>query len=136
MVTLSPMRVAPVCDVGDQLQLICTASVEFIRWSIMVVNDQGIAEEITANINSGDTSQQMSQRIINSTTFTFMRSSAQNRSLVSTLSIDSVSTGLNETLVRCREVGGSMTSASTTIHIIGGINSKFNPRLSIVSPIS
>ena len=62
MVTLSPMWVAPVCDVGDPLQLTCTASVEFIRWNIiMVVNDQGISEEITANINSGDTSQQISQ---------------------------------------------------------------------------
>ena len=117
MVTMSPMSVAPVCDVGDPLQLICTASVEFIRWSIMVVNDQGIIEEITVNINSGDTSQQMSQRLVNSTTFIFMRSSAQNRPLVSTLSIDSVSTGLNGTVVHCVEVGGSMASASTTIQI-------------------
>ena len=118
MVTLSPMMVAPVCDVGDPLQLTCTASVEFIRWSIMVVNDQGIAEEITANINSRDIYQQMSQPLVNSTTFTFMRTSAQNGPLVSMLSIDSVNIGLNGTVARCMEVGGSMTSASTTIQII------------------
>ena len=117
MVTLSPMSKISVCDVGDPLQLTCTASVEFIRWNITVVNDQGISEEITANINSGDTSQQMSQRIVNSTTFTFIRSSAQNQPLVSTLSIDSVSTGLNETVVHCLEIGGSMASASATIQI-------------------
>ena len=138
MVTLSPMSVAPVCDVGDPLQLTCAASVEFIRWNITVVNDQGITEEITVNSNSGDTSQQISQRVINSTTFTFMRSSAQNGPLISTLSIDSVSIGLNGTVVRCVEVGGSMlSSASTTIHIIGGINSELiNARLSVVSPLS
>ena len=118
MVTLSPMSVAPVCDVGDPLQLTCTASVEFIRWNITVVNDQGITEEITVNINSGDTSQQMSQRIINSTIFTFMRTSTRFASpLVSTLSIDSVSIDLNGTVIRCMEVGGSMASASTTIQI-------------------
>ena len=116
-VTLSPMMVAPVCRVGDLLQLTCTASVEFIRWSIMLVNDWGMLEDITANINSRDSSQQMSQREVNSTTFTFMRSSAQYGSLNSTLSIDSVSIGLNRTIVQCIEVGGSMTSASTTIHI-------------------
>ena len=93
----------------------------------------------TVNSNSGDTSQQISQRVINSTTFTFMRSSAQNGPLISTLSIDSVSIGLNGTVVRCVEVGGSMlSSASTIIHIIGGINSELiNARLScIVSPLS
>jgi hypothetical protein len=114
-VTISPMMVAPVCDVGDPVNLTCMASVEFIRWSIMVVNDQGITEEITANSNSRDSSQQMSQRVVNSTTFTFIRSSAQNRPLVSTLSIDSVSAGLNGTEVCCVEVGGSMASALSAI---------------------
>ena len=57
----------------------------------------------------------MSQRIVNSTTFTFMRSSAQNKSLVSTLSI---SAGLNGTVVQCIEVRDSVTSASTTINVI------------------
>ena len=56
VVTLSPVTVAPVCRVGDPLQLTCTASVQFIRWNIMVVNDQGIEEEITVSRNSRDNS--------------------------------------------------------------------------------
>ena len=52
MLILSPMMVAPVCHVGDPLQLTCTASVEFIRWSIVVVNEHGRDEEFTAFINS------------------------------------------------------------------------------------
>ena len=80
MVTLSPMMVAPVCRVGDPLQITCTASVEFIRWSIVVVNEQGMEEEITAIRNSLDPSSSPTERIINSTTLTFTRTSAQGTS--------------------------------------------------------
>ena len=112
------MTVAPVCHVGDQLNLTCTASVDFLEWSISLVNEQGILEEITAYSNSRDTSQQVPPIRVNSTMLTFTRSSAQgDLPLISTLSIDSVSIGLNGTVVYCMEVGGSMTSASTTIQI-------------------
>ena len=83
-----------------------------------MINEQGIEEELTANINSRDPAQQMTQQVVNSTTFTFMRSSAQNGPLICTLSIDSVSAGLYGTLVHCLEIGGSMASTSTTIDII------------------
>ena len=66
MLTLSPMMVAPVCRVGDPLQITCTASVDFIRWSILVVNEHGMNEEITAIRNSLDPLPPI-QRIINST---------------------------------------------------------------------
>ena len=56
MLTLSPMMVAPVCRVGDPLQITCTALVEFIRWSFVVVNEHGIEEEITVSRNSRDPS--------------------------------------------------------------------------------
>jgi hypothetical protein len=52
------MNVAPVCRVGDPLQLTCTASdsIEFIRWSIVVINEQGMEEEdITVSRNSIET---------------------------------------------------------------------------------
>ena len=52
--TLSPMTVVPVCHVGDQLTLTCNASVQFIRWSIRLVNEQGTLEDITALSNSID----------------------------------------------------------------------------------
>ena len=59
-------------------------------------------EEIS---NSRDGSQLLTQRIINSTTYIFMRSSAQFASpLISTLSNDSVSIGLNGTVVHCMDV--------------------------------
>ena len=116
MLTLSPMMVAPVCHIGEPLQLTCTASVQFIKWSILRVNDQGTHTE--AQINSRDANQ-MSQIEINSTTFIFTRYSAQGASpLVTRLSIDSVSIGLNGTIVLCSDVANPMTSALTTIQII------------------
>ena len=119
MVTLSPMTVAPVCRVGDPLQITCTASVEFIRWSIVVVNEQGMDDEITTFSNSRDPSQQVTPVVVNSTTFTFMRTSAQGvLPLINTLYINSVSIGLNGTVVSCMDVANPMISASTTIYII------------------
>ena len=108
------------CHVGDPLGITCRASVQFIRWSILQVNEQGSLEMVTtdADINSRDTNQ-ISQRVVNSATFTFMRSSAQRAlPLISTSSIDSINIGLNGTVVRCADVGDPMTSASTTIQII------------------
>ena len=123
MVILSPMMVALVCRVGDPLQLTCTAPVEFIRWSIVVVNEHGMEEEITAIRNSIDLSPEPKERIINSTTFTFSRTSAEDVSpLISTLSIDSVGISLNGTVVNCMDANNPMTSNSTTIQIIGTIS--------------
>ena len=109
------------CRVGDSLQLTCTAeSVQFIRWNILQDNEQGILEQVVnVQINARDISMQMSEREVDSTTLTFMRVSAQFATpLVTTLSIDSVSIGLNGTVVRCSDVANPMLSASTTIQII------------------
>ena len=128
MLTLSPVLVAPVCHVGDPLQLSCTSSVQFIRWSILQPNEQEVLVEAinSVQINSVDANQ-MSQRAMNSATFTFMRISTQGASpLISTLSIDSVSIGLNGTVVHCSDVANPMTSASTTIQIIDTSQGEFN----------
>ena len=112
MLTLSPMVVAPMCCVGDPLQLTCTPSIEFIKWSILYIT----AVQINAN--------QFKHIKDHNTTFTFTRSSAQHASsLISTLSIDSVSFGLNGTVVQCMYVTNPTTSASTTIQVIGISNS-------------
>ena len=92
MLSLSPMTVAPVCHVGDPLQLTCTASVRSLRWSILQVNDQGILVHVINSvlIESSD-GNQMKRRVApsNSAIFTFMRSSDQQAlPLISTLSID------------------------------------------------
>ena len=125
MVTLSPMTVASVCHVGDPLNLTCTASVEFISWSFTVVTEQGRDEEITMFSTSRATSNQSMPIVVNSTTFTLIRNSAQRvLPLISTLSIDSVSIGLNGTVLNCSDPGNSTMSASTTIQIIDSSNSE------------
>ena len=112
--------VAPVCRIGDPLRITCTASVEFIRWNILELNEHGILEEITnsVQINSRDP-YQMSQRVVKFATFTFMRNSAEDTTpLISTLSIDSVNISLNGTIVRCSDiVANPMISVSTAIYI-------------------
>ena len=115
-VTLSPMMVAPVCHVGDCLNLTCTASVEFITWSFRVVDEQGGDEEITIFSSTSDLSM---PTVVNSTTFTLIRNSPQSvLPLIVTLSIDSVGISLNGTVVNCIDTRNSMISASTTIQII------------------
>ena len=117
MLTLSPMTVAPVCRVGDGLNLTCTASVEFISWSINEQGSQGDGE-FTSFITSRATTNQSKQIVVNSAMLTFVRNSADGvLPLISTLSIDSVSIGLNGTVVNCTDTRNS-TSASTTIQII------------------
>ena len=123
LVTLSPMSVAPVCPTGDPLQLTCTASIEFQRWNILRANEQGTLVDIinySEIINSRDPIQMRDTPLpMSSATITYSRTSAQGASpLVSTLSIDSVSIGLNGTVIRCSDVSNPMSLASTTIIII------------------
>ena len=124
------MMVAPVCHVGDPLRLTCTATyfIQFLQWSIMVVDDQGRLEEVTAFSNSRDNTQQLTRITVNSTTFTFIRISAQGATpLISTLSIDSVNIGLNGTVVHCVDAAvNSSTLASTTLQIIDASKSGLN----------
>ena len=121
-VTLSPVTVAPVCQVGDQLELTCNNNETVIKWSFTVNNDQlrrtGLLE-YPRFINTEDESQQISEVTVNSTIFTFMRISARGSlPMISTLVINSVSRNLNGTVVHCTDVGTS-TTASTTIHLFG-----------------
>ena len=90
-----------------------------------MVNEHGRDEEITAFSNSRDPADQMTEESVNSTTFTFMRTSAQFASpQISTLSIDSVSSGLNGTVVNCMDVYNPVSSTST-IQVIGISHSEF-----------
>jgi hypothetical protein len=50
--------------------------VEFIRWSFVVINEQGMEEEITVSRNSRAASPPPIEIVINSTKFTFSRISA------------------------------------------------------------
>jgi hypothetical protein len=122
--TLSPMMVAPVCRVGDPLQLTCTASIESgIKWNIFQDNVQIVSDVL---ITTGSTNNQRTPITVNSVTLTFMRTSTQGASpLVSTLSIDSVSINFNGTVIRCLDLSDPMTSAGTTIQIINTSQSEF-----------
>ena len=123
------MTVAPVCRVGDPLNLTCTSSIRFITWSISGprVDEQGDLENVINDepLNSEDTLQMPRPVMISLATFTFMRISAQGElPLVTTLLIDSVSLGLNGTVVRCMDGRNQLQGenklmpASTTIQII------------------
>ena len=115
------MTVAPVCHVGDPLQIICTASTEFLEWNIRtrVINEHGRLEEIAAFINSRDEAHESMSLVVNGSSFTFMRISARSGiPLIATLSIDSVSIGLNGMVVRCSYAVNTSTSASTIIQIM------------------
>ena len=113
------MTVAPVYQVGDELNLTCTASVDFIHWSINYEQGSQADGEFTTFITSRATTNQSKQIIVNSAIFSFVRNLVPGASLlISTLSIDSVSIGLNGTVVHCRDASNPMTSASTTIQIM------------------
>jgi hypothetical protein len=139
MQTISPTTVAPVCGVGDPLNLICTASIQFISWSVLRVNEQGILERVFFDepLNSEDLLQ-MPQPIVNSlATFTFSRTSAQAElPLITMLSIDSVSIGLNGTVVNCMDGRSQLQEenklipASTIIQIIDTTQSELTYQLS------
>ena len=97
------MLVAPVC-LGDQVNLTCTASVDSIEWRFTVVNEQGRHEPFTTFSTSRGPSLQSAPIVVNSTTFTLMRGSGErDLPLISTLSIDPVSIGLNGTVVNCTD---------------------------------
>jgi hypothetical protein len=113
------MSVAPVCRIGDPLQLTCKASVANIQWSFTVVNEHGMDETVTSFSMAGALSNQTMLIEVNSTTFTLIRNSSQNiLPLIVTLSINSVIAGLNGTIVSCINEANSSLSASTTIQII------------------
>ena len=117
-VFLSPMAVAPVCQFEDPLLLTCSTNGTILRWIFTVRNYQGRLQEYPRFVSQDGTQQtQESEITVNSTIFTFMRTSAQGRTpLISTLEINSVNSELNGTVVNCEDVGTSMT-ASTTVRI-------------------
>ena len=118
--TLFPTSVASVCSVGDPLQLTCTAPVESgIKWNIFQI----VGEVV---ITIGSAKNQTTLATVNSVMFTFTKVSDPGASpLVSTLSIDSVSIGLNGTVVNCSDLSDSTTSAATIIQIIDTHQSEF-----------
>ena len=115
VVEISPSGVAPVCQVGDQLELTCSVTGAFLRWQFTVILEDGTARTFMPDVTAGGSSGVPSPRMANSTSFTFSRLSTQP--LTSRMTINPVSEGLNGVQVNCVDVETS-ESATTTIRIV------------------
>ena len=116
MVEISPSEVAPVCQVGDQLELTCSVTGRLLRWEFTVGLENGAPMTFMPAITSGGTSGVPLPVMVNSTTFTFSRLSTQP--LTSTMMINLVGEGLNGVQVSCVDIEASESAATTTIFII------------------
>ena len=112
---LSPSVVAPVCQVGGQLELTCTITGMYLRW---VVFNNTSYTRLIPSIGSGATLQPFT---INSTTFTFSRLSGLNvLPLKSRLTISPVTASLNGSVMTCGDIE-TQEMSSTTIYIVNGM---------------
>ena len=122
VVEISPSEIAPICQAGDQRKLTCSTSGVLQTWKFTAISESGAAMTFTRTVSSGGSTGVDSQPlIINSTLmFTFSRLSCQGSlPLISRMTIDPVTEGLNGTRVNCLD-GITSESATTTLHIIGG----------------
>ena len=128
MVELSPSPVALVCPEGDQLELICTIAGEFKRWEFKVALDSGLPQIFMPGITPDGVAPPVT---VNSTTFTVSRLSALDSStLISRMTINRVSEGLNGVTMSCVDVMSS-ESANTTIRIVNAGGRKLNVNINI-----
>ena len=118
VVELSPSGVAPVCRVGDQLELTCTSSSTIHRWEFTVFPEN--MTHTTTPVSSAGTSGVPPSLTFSGSVITFSRLSGQDISpLVSRAVINPVSSGLNGAVVNCFEGISSIDNVtSTTIRII------------------
>ena len=123
MVELSPSGVAPVCQVGDQLELTCSVTGRFLRWQFTVTLENGAPMTFEPVISSGGSSGVIPPVMANSTRFIFSRLFTQP--LTSTMTINPISEGLNGVQVNCEDVEASQ-SAITTIQIVDAASKKYN----------
>ena len=109
---------ASVCG-GDQLELICTTTGSFLEWNFSLIptgetNAMTYSRILTALSSSAD----ISPLILENSSFTFSRISAQNTlPLISRLLINPVSAEPNRIEVNCADIETSET-ASTLVQII------------------
>ena len=126
VVEIFPSLVAPVCQVGDRLELTCSVTGAFLIWEFAVSQENGSPVTFRPDVTSDGPSGVASPVMVNSTTFSFSRLSAQDGSpLISRMTIIPVSEGLNGVQVSCMDVEVS-ESATTTIRIIDARGRKFH----------
>ena len=117
---LSPSPVAPVCQAGDQLELTCNTTAGIAiehRWEFTV-----FPENVTHTgrpVESIGVSGIPPLLAINTSTITFSRLSGPNDlSLISRVTVNPVSIGVNGTVVKCIDIDTNSV-AITTIYILG-----------------
>ena len=103
-VILSPSGTESVCS-GDQLELMCTLTdpgSSLLEWSFTPTT---ASMSIQRAIEAASPRDQISHFMVNSTLLTMSRISAEDQlPLVSSLLINPVTIGLNETVVSCKDV--------------------------------
>ena len=115
VVEISPSAVAPVCQVGDQLELTCNSTGMIHRWEVTVMIPQIMTTTINVLASSSDSSGQSPVVTINNSTFTAPRLSAPGSlPLVSGMTVTPVSRSLQGTVVSCFEGTTSTESLATT----------------------
>ena len=123
-VELSPSVTALVCEAGDQLELTCNSSSPLHTWQFTAISESGAAMTYESGIlSAGPTGLLNRQPLIINTTIIFTFSRLSNESdlpLISRVLINNVSEGLNGVEIQCTDAR-MVDSATTTIHIIGGI---------------
>ena len=116
IVSISPAHMASVCG-GDQLELICTTTGNFLEWSFSLI-PTGETTAMTYSRILTTLSADVSSLILANSSFTFSRISAQNSlPLISGLLINPVSAEPNGIEVNCADIETSET-ASTLVKII------------------
>ena len=116
VVEISPSGVAPVCQEGDQLELMCSVTGIVLRWEFTVKSMTYIPTPITSLGPNAEPSPPV--MIDNTTTFTFLRLSAEDSPVISRMIVNHVSRGLNGTVVNCREGLTSQSDVATTTILI------------------
>ena len=111
-----PSKLTSVCS-KDRLTLTCSTTETFLRWNItLAVNGiQGDVSTFIRTVASNSVTSLVSPVSTSSVMIDLHRSSAKDElPLVSTLTISSVSTTFNGTLLTCMELTVSAESSATT----------------------
>ena len=114
-VQLSPSNVALVCP-GRQLSLTCHTNESILRWSI--TQPGGSATYDFRDISTIGSISPLPIDVAGRSVYVYFSRQSVNP-LISTLSIDSISTDLNGTRISCSSLNSS-ESVMTVIHVIGG----------------
>ena len=116
VVVISPSPVAPVCQEGDQLELMCNTSGLDHQWLFTVFPEN--VNYTRPPVESTGTSGIPMPLMIGASIITFSRLSGQfDLPLISRVTISSVERRLNGTVVSCVELDTNLV-ATTTIQII------------------